>query len=61
MAIPPHLLPVVREHLTTFAGWGKDGLLFPAAINGGHLGHGTFFKTWDKARKAAGRPDLRVP
>ena len=59
MAIPPHLLPVVREHLTTFAAWGKDGLLFPAAIKGGHLGHGTFFKTWDKARKAAGRPDLR--
>ena len=25
----------------------------------GHLGHGTFFKTWDMARKAAGRPDLR--
>ncbi len=59
VAIPPHLLPVVREHLTTFAEWGRDGLLFPAAIKGGHLGHGTFFKTWDKAREAAGRPDLR--
>ena len=23
------------------------------------MGHGTFYKTWDKARKAAGRPDLR--
>ena len=59
VAIPPHLLPLVKDHLGTFAEWGKDGLLFPAAVNGGHLGHGTFFKTWDKARKAAGRPDLR--
>jgi integrase len=33
-----------------------DGLLFPAA-NGGHLL--SIFGPWDKARKAAGRPDLR--
>ena len=59
VGIPPHLLPVLKTHLATYAAWGKDGLIFPAAINGGHLGHGTFFKTWDMARKAAGRPDLR--
>ena len=36
VAIPPHLLPAVRDHLATFAEWGRDGLLFPA-VNGGHL------------------------
>jgi integrase len=59
VAIPPHLLPAVKEHLATVAGWGRDGLLFPAAVSGGHLEHGSFFEPWDKARKAAGRPDLR--
>lgn len=59
VAIPPHLIPVVRQHLADHVAWGKDALLFPAAQIGGQLGHGTFFKTWDKARKAAGRPDLR--
>jgi integrase len=59
VSIPPHLLPALREHINTYAGWGRDGLLFPGAISGEHLGHGTFFKTWDAARKAAGRPDLR--
>ena len=57
VAIPPHLIPVVRQHLADHAEWGKDGLLFPAE-NGGHLAHGSFFKTWDRARTAAGRPDL---
>ena len=59
VSIPPHLLPMLKTHIATYAAWGKGGLIFPAAINGGHLGHGTFFKTWDVARKAAGRPDLR--
>ena len=59
VAIPPHLLQVVRQHLADHVGWGKDGLIFPAAVIGGQMGHGTFYKTWDKARKAAGRPDLR--
>lgn len=68
VAIPPHLLPMVREHLLQHAEPGKDGLLFPAR-GGGHLqpstlygraatarraGHGFY-----AAREAAGRPDLR--
>jgi integrase len=58
VSLPPHLLPVVRDHLATFAAWGKDGLLFPAG-SGDHLNRTTFFTHWDRARKAAGRPDLR--
>ena len=59
VSLPPHLTPVVRDHLATFAVWGKDGLLFPAA-SGGHLNRATFFAHWDRARRAAGRPDLRL-
>jgi integrase len=58
VAIPPHLLPLVKQHLSDHAEWGGDGLLFPAP-HGGHLANGNFYPTWDKARKAAGRPDLR--
>ena len=58
VAIPPHLLPVVKQHLTEHTGWGKEGLLFPGKT-GGHLGNGNFYPLWDRARRAAGRPDLR--
>jgi hypothetical protein len=34
VSIPPHLLPVVRQHLSDHAEWGKDGLLFPASTAG---------------------------
>ncbi len=58
VAIPPHLLPVIREHLLQHAEGGRDGLLFPAA-SGGHLAPSTLYKSFYKARQAAGRPDLR--
>jgi integrase len=58
VSVPPHLLPVVRDHLANFTEWGKAGLLFRGP-DGGHLEHGAFYRHWDKARKAAGRPDLR--
>jgi integrase len=59
VAIPPHLLPMLKQHLADHAAWGKNGLLFPAP-QGGHLSSGAFHGPWDRARKAAGRPDLRV-
>lgn len=37
VAIPPHLLPVVKEHLSTYISGGKDGLLFPGADGVSHL------------------------
>jgi integrase len=58
VTIPPHLLPVVVEHVKAHAQVGAQGLLFPAA-RGGHLYAGTFYRTFDRARLAAGRPDLR--
>lgn len=58
VAIPPHLLPIIREHLLQHTEGGRDGLLFPAA-SGGHLAPSTLYKSFYKAREAAGRPDLR--
>lgn len=58
VAIPPHLLPMVRDHLLQHTEPGKDGLLFPAR-HGGHMAPSTLYRVFYPARKAAGRPDLR--
>lgn len=58
VAIPPHLLPAVRDHLLRHAEKGKDGLLFPAR-SGGHLAPSSLYRVFYAAREAAGRPDLR--
>lgn len=70
VAVPPHLLPMVREHLLQHAEPGRDGLLFPAA-GGGHLATSSLYGRapdpkrgnpgWGfyRAREVAGRPDLR--
>jgi integrase len=68
VAIPPHLLPMVREHLLQHAQKGAQGLLFPSR-DGGQLAPSTLYgrETRGKrkgygfyaARQAAGRTDLR--
>ena len=58
VAIPPHLLPTLRQHIDEWAAWGRDGLIFPAA-NGGTLAPSTLYKVFYPARDAIGRPDLR--
>lgn len=58
VAIPPHLMPMVREHLLRHTQPGARGLLFPAA-SGGHLQPSTLYGHFYKAREAAGRTDLR--
>jgi integrase len=58
VAIPPHLLPILKAHIGEHAEFGRDGLLFPAA-GGGHLAPSSLYKVFYPARKAAGRPDLR--
>ena len=55
--IPPHIIPIVRDHLRDHTGPEPDALLFPAA-SGGHMHPRTFGKRFDAAREAAGRPDL---
>lgn len=58
VSIPPHLLPIVEDHLAHHTGPGPDALLFPAA-QGSQIWAPTFHKSYRKAREAAGRPDLR--
>ena len=58
VAIPPHLLPLVRAHLLEH-GVGKTGLLFPAAQTNGHMRPATLYRVYYPAREKAGRPDLR--
>lgn len=58
VAIPPHLVPAVRDHLVDHVAPGADSLLFPAQ-QGGHLAPATLYRRFYKAREAAGRPDLR--
>jgi integrase len=56
--IPPHIIPIIEDHLAKYVGRSRDSLLFPAD-NGGHLQPSTLARHWYKARAAAGRPDLR--
>jgi integrase len=58
VAIPPHIVPLIEDHLAKFVGAGRDSLVFPTE-NGGHLQPSTLYRHWYKARAAAGRSDLR--
>lgn len=58
VALPPHLLPVVKDHIRQHAAMGRDGLLFPA-IHGEQLAPSTLYRVFYPARKKAGREDLR--
>jgi integrase len=58
VAIPPHLLPLIKDHLAQHAAWGKDGLLFPSP-QGVQLTTSTLYASYWPARKKAGVPALR--
>lgn len=58
VAIPPHLIPIIQEHLQEFAQPGPEGLLFPSET-GRQQWPSTVVKYFKLACKEAGRPDLR--
>jgi integrase len=58
VAIPPHLLPALEDHLAKYVGKARNSLLFPAQ-HGGHLAPATLYRQFYKARAAAGCDDLR--
>ena len=61
VAIPPHLLPALERHLNVHVGKATTALLFTARDGSGHhVTHGAFYTAFIPARKAAGRPDLRL-
>jgi integrase len=59
VAIPPHIIPAVKEHLSKHVGKQRDSLLFPAR-NGGHIQPSTFQRHFYRGRDKARRPDLRL-
>jgi integrase len=60
VAIPPHLLPEFRHHLSDHVTIGARSLLFPSTRGSDrHLGPATIYRHFNRARDAAGRPDLR--
>jgi integrase len=60
VAIPPHLMPMVRAHLRDHVAVGRDALLFPAASDPTeHMAPSTLYRVFYPARDAASRPDLR--
>ena len=58
VAVPPHLLPELREHVNSRITGGRDGLLFLAADGLSHLAPSTLYRVFYPARER-GRPDLR--
>ena len=61
VAVPPHLLPLLKEHLATYVDPGPDALAFPSVNDRTVQVHpNTLYRQWYRARKAAGRPDLRI-
>jgi integrase len=59
IAVPPHIRPIIKAHLKNHVGRDVDSLLFPAN-DGRHLREGEYRTHWEKARKAIGKPNLRV-
>lgn len=60
VSIPPHLLPILKGHLSEHAAFGRDGLVFPPASGDGHLALSTLHRVFDRAKVTAGRPDITV-
>jgi integrase len=58
VAIPPHLIPIIQEHLETYAVPGQEGLLFPSDVKR-QMWPSTVTTHFKKAAAIAGRPDLR--
>ncbi len=54
VAVPPHLLPTIKDHLSLHAQPGPDGLLFPAE-SGGHLSQSTLNGKPSRRRRIKGR------
>jgi integrase len=61
VSIPPHLIEAVEHHLATYVAAAQDSLLFPASLDTPqeHMPSYRVMYQWKKARKAAGREDLR--
>lgn len=59
VTVPPHIRATLKAHLKNHAAPGPDGLLFPGD-GGRHLRADEYRYWWELARKAIGKPTLRV-
>jgi integrase len=60
VAIPPHVVTMIRDHLAEHVGPRSDALLFPSVPAGTkHLSMTALYRAWGNARVEAGRKDLR--
>ncbi|CCK59354.1 tyrosine-type recombinase/integrase [Mycobacterium canetti] len=59
VVVPPHIRPILKAHLKNHVGSTADALLFPDD-DGTHLRADLYRTHWEKARKAIGKPHLRV-
>lgn len=59
VAVPPHVRPALKKHLTAHVAKGGESLLF-SRPDGSHVLHHHYQYPWEAARKAIGRPTLRV-
>ncbi|KGN39844.1 tyrosine-type recombinase/integrase [Knoellia aerolata] len=59
VAIPPHLLPLLKVHVDSMPVRGREALLFPATDGASHIAPSTLYRVFYPARVAAGRSDLR--
>lgn len=59
VALPPHLIPVLKEWLAEQPVAGREALLFPS-LNGGPMSGESLRNAGKTAAKAIGRPNLRV-
>ncbi len=60
VSVPPHLLPMLTDHLDGNLSKSREGLLFPLAGDPTkHLAPASLYRVFYPAREAAGRPDLR--
>ncbi|WP_122263684.1 tyrosine-type recombinase/integrase [Ornithinimicrobium cerasi] len=61
VSVPPHILPLLQEHLEKHVGPSAGALLFPSMRDRErHLQPTVLHTAWRKARAAAGREDLRI-
>ncbi len=60
IAIPPVLLPALSDHISRFAGPGREGPLLPSPRNAEvPISQTQFDRAWRAAREAAGRDGFR--
>ena len=59
VALPPHLIPILKDWLTKQPVTGKEGLLFPSPT-GGPMSGESLRNAGKAAAAAIGRPNLRV-